>query len=235
VNCLDVRRLLAAEPASRDQALVQHLAACPSCAGEAARSARLERVLREAAAVPVPEGLDSRILLRQEFSDRPDRRRWLRPLALAASVACVAVAIAFARAPREAPIDAEVVALIAEAGYALDARGPVSEDEIAAALMPVGLGLDGPIGEVTFASRCLVRGRLAGHLVLRGESAPVTVFLIPHSLVEVRADVSSPTLAGFVMPDGLGTIAIVGAPGEQLAGIEEKVRAAVRWPHAGTA
>ncbi len=229
MNCLEARRRLATEPGVRDEALGDHLAACEACTAEAARSARLERVLREAVAVPVPEGLASRVLLRQEFAERP-AKRWPRPLALAATIACVALAVALLRASREAPIDAEVMALVAEAGYALAARGPVSEEEVAAALLPVGLGLEGEIGDVTFASRCLVRGRLAGHLVLRGDTAPVTVFLIPHAMVEERADVRSATLAGFVLREGQGTIAIVGAPGEQLAGIEARVRAAVRWP-----
>ena len=115
MNCLEARRRIATEPGVRDEALAAHLAACAPCAAEAARGARLDRVLRDAAAVPVPEGLASRVLLRQEFAERP-ARGWVKPFALAATVACIAVAIALWRAPREASIDAEVIALVSQAG-----------------------------------------------------------------------------------------------------------------------
>ena len=48
---------------------------------------RVTKPMRDAASIPVPENLASRILLRQSFVPRPRDRRWWRwPVTVAASV-----------------------------------------------------------------------------------------------------------------------------------------------------
>ena len=94
---------------------------------------------------------------------------------------------------------------------------------------PAGLDLAGEIGDVTFAGRCIVRGEISGHIVVQGETAPVTVFLIKEQLVTSRATIRSDHYTGVVVPEGTGTIALVSAPGESLEHLEAVVREAVRW------
>ena len=134
--------------------------------------------------------------------------------------------------PRESALASEVVALIRAAPYALAAEGSVSRREVAAALKPVGLALTGDIGSVTFASRCYIDGKMAGHLVMRGESARITVFLIPHIGVDSPIPIRAGHLSGMLLPSGAGTIAIVSAPGEPLEAVEQRVRSSIRWPAA---
>jgi hypothetical protein len=47
------------------------------------------------------------------------------------------------------------------------------------ALEPVGLQLERILYTLSFTCRCLVRGNLAGHVVLRHQGTPITVFLVP--------------------------------------------------------
>ena len=123
----------------------------------------------------------------------------------------------------------EFVALVNGAPDAIAATDPVSSREISTALEPAGLDLQGSIGDVTFAGRCLVRGKLSGHIVVQGDTAPVTVFLISEQLVTSRATINSDYYSGVVLPLGTGTIAIVSAPGESLEKLEAQVRSAIRW------
>ena len=53
---------------------------------------------------------------------------------------------------------------------------------------------------VTFAGPCIVRGKLSGHIVVQGETAPVTVFLIKEQLVSNRATIRSDHYTGVVVP-----------------------------------
>ena len=96
MNCLDARRRLLTEPGSQDPALGRHLAACDACAAQATRSARLEHIVRDAARIPVPEGLASRVLLRQEFDHQAIEQRPARARARPASAAAAALLLAAA-------------------------------------------------------------------------------------------------------------------------------------------
>jgi hypothetical protein len=123
----------------------------------------------------------------------------------------------------------EFVALVTGAPYALTASELMSGPEISERLGPAGLDLAGDIGDVTFAGPCIVRGKISGHIVVQGETAPVTVFLIKDQLVASRATIRSDHYSGVVIPQGTGTIAIVSAPGESIDQVEAQVRSAVRW------
>ena len=122
------------------------------------------------------------------------------------------------------------IPLVVEPGtYALTASERMSGPEISESLGPAGLDLAGDIGDVTFAGPCIVRGKISGHIVVQGETAPVTVFLIKEQLVANRATIHSDHYSGVVIPQGTGTIAIVSAPGESIEQVEAQVRSAVRW------
>lgn len=231
MNCLEFRRRLATDPGSRDPELVAHARGCSECAPALARAARLEQGLHQAVRVPVPENLASRILLRHSFDDRHRARRRRLSLALAASVVVLVAGALAARfgADDVSALETEVLSLMRNATYALEATGPVSADAVAEALRPIGLGMEGSIGNVTFAGRCVVKGTLSGHIVLRGSRAPITVFLIPQTLVARRESIHPGAWNGVVVPHSSGTIAVVAEPGETLDAVAERVGAMVRW------
>ena len=241
MDCLEVRRALATDPNSQDPDVLEHVSQCDDCARAFATSLRFERALRDAMKVSVPENLASRILLKQSFEERERTSRWLRwPGAAAAAVLLTAGLLTLlllrpqeldprVEAPQVDGLDQEVVALVEAAEYALQAKGPVAHDTVNEALSPIGLGLTRELRGVTFASRCLLRGKMAGHLVLKGERAPITVFLIPHERIEAEAPIAEADWAGRLLPADEGTIAVVAAPGESLDNVVRMVRNAVNW------
>ncbi len=233
MNCMEFRRILLTDPGVGDPAFASHRRHCPDCAEAVAHSAHFERRLREAVHVDVPENLASRILLKQSFqaSAEPPWWRTRRTFALAASMLLMVglVTLALSAHLQQRRLSEEFVALVNGAPYALTASKVISSGDISAALGPAGLDLDGSIGDVTFAGRCLVRGKVSGHIVVQGDTAPVTVFLIKEQLVSNRATIRTDYYSGVVLPQGSGTIVLVSSPGESLENLETRVRSAIRW------
>jgi len=233
MNCMEFRRILLTDPGVGDPEFARHRRDCRDCTDTVERSAHFERRLREAVDIDVPENLASRILLKQSFEAQAERPWWRtrRAYALAASMLLMVglVTLALTSHLQQRRLSEEFVALVNGAPDALAAGVPVSSSDISAALEPVGLDLDGEIGDVTYAGRCLVRGKLSGHIVVQGDTAPITVFLINEQLVSDRATIRSNHYTGVVLPQGSGTIAIVSLPGEALEKVEARVRSAIRW------
>jgi hypothetical protein len=233
MNCMEFRRILLTDPGVVDSAFAEHRRDCLACADAIERSAYFERRLRAAVNIDVPENLASSVLLRQSFHSQAEPPWWRRGrvYALAASILLVAGLTFMGLTSRfeQRRLSEEFVALVNGAPYAMATSKPISSREISAALEPTGLDLAGSIGDVTFAGLCLVRGKLSGHIVVRGDSAPVTIFLIAEQLVADRASIRSNNYSGVVLAQGTGTIAIVSAPGESLDKVEARVRSAIRW------
>ena len=234
-DCLGFRRRLQVEPGCREAEFLDHAKHCPACALALESSLKAESQLRAALRMPTPDDLVARILLRQSFGEvgpRPRNKSWQGWYGLAAGLALAGFVALFALwgAPRESGLAGEVVALIQAAPYALAAEGSISRKQVAAALKPVGLSLSGDLGPVSFVGRCYIRGQMAGHLVVQGESARITVFLIPHVSVRAPIPIRSGHFSGMLIPSGPGAVAIVSAPGEPLEAVQERVRSAVLWP-----
>jgi len=234
VNCLDFRRLMETSPGDAGAQARAHASVCPACADLERRVALLDRSLRNAVRVPVPENLEARILMRQSFHARRRPRRWRRawPALAAGVLLLIGLALHAGRiVHRETGLHGELVALVEAADYALQARGPVRKELLDAALRPVGLTLREPVGEVSFAGRCLVRGKLSGHLVLRDASTPVSVFLMPEERVSRESSFERKGWRGVLVPTAAGTVGIVvpgGAPPDET--LVDRVVRAVHWP-----
>jgi len=234
MNCLDYRRLMETAPGEAGEKAVAHARACTSCAEFARRAAHVDRLVREAVRLPLPENLEERILMRQSF--RRPRRKLAGWAALAAGVVLILAGFLFHAgyvAHEETDLHAELVALVEAADYALKARGPVPEESVDEALRPVGLDLLSAVGDVSFAGRCLVRGNLSGHLVLRESALPVTVFLMPDERVARASRFRRNGWQGVVVPAERGSVGIVVPEngGVDPALVERLVRS-VRWPAA---
>lgn len=233
MNCLEFRRTHASGPGSPTQEHLGHAAECESCHAYLLRANGFEMRLEDAMHVDLPQNLSSRILLKQSFEKPASSLVWRRRLyALAASVLLALGLIGAMSYIRNLPppLEREVVHLINQATHTLQDRGPVNTAELVAQLRPVGFEVDGQIPDLTFAGRCYVRGKLSGHLVMKGNLAPVTVLLMSNETVTRRVSFASGAWQGVIVPSGRGAMAVVGVPGEALEGFEDRIRAAVRWP-----
>jgi Protein of unknown function (DUF3379) len=233
VTCIEFRRLLLTDPGLEDLEFAEHWRGCPDCGEAVESSARCEWRLRQAVTVDVPENLASRILLKQSFDYQAERPLWRtrRAYALAAGVLLMVGLISLGLSPylEQQRLNEELVALVDGAPYTLADGKPVSGGEISAALAPAGLNLAADIGNVTYAGRCVVRGKVLGHIVVQGETAPVTVFLIGEQLVADRATIRGNRYSGIVVRQGAGTIAIISTTEQSLEKIEARIRSAIRW------
>ena len=228
---MEFRRRLLEAPQDSAADFLLHKRTCESCASAYRAAQYFEQRLKQSLMPMTPDDLASRILLKQAFrrDESARRKRWAF-LGIAASVLiAVAGILAWPQSPPQRALSQEVVTLINEATHALVPQDPVQLEAIRAALRPAGVSIEKSIGVVTFASPCVVRGKLAGHLVLRGRLAPISVLLSPGAQLRSPQTVDAPDLHGLVVPSSAGTIAIVGAPGEELDELVEQLLSAVLW------
>lgn len=229
MNCIGFRRALSVRPRSEDPEVLAHRRACADCEAFAWRQAAFERGLEDAVRIPVPEGLASRILVAHGVgleASRRARRRRLR-LSLAASAAMGSAASWLVL--RQAPLDRAVIAHIERERSHLAERRDLSPEQVNQVLAPLGISVAVGVGRVHYAGTCRIRKDVGAHLVLQGENGPVTVLLMPGEPAGRRLTVHDAEFRGIIVPAGQGSIAIVGQPGEALAGIERRLRLAVRF------
>ncbi len=234
MNCLEFRRLIDIDPVSQDEDVILHKAQCESCAGFASRAARFSTALNAAARIKAPENLASRVLLRQSFLPSKSKFSRRNVFALAASV-FVVLSLALSAAVVvniQDPLAREIFTLVRYADYAMEPKIPLGEKPVAKAIARAGLKLEGRLDKVTFAGNCLLQQKIAGHLVIQGEKAPITVFLTREMQIDSKTAIRSDNLRGIVVPMEKGAIIVVGAAGESLTELVERVAAAVRWRHA---
>ena len=227
MNCLEFRRQLAAEPECRDMAFLDHGESCTACHDAALRSADFESQLDAALAVSPPGGLAARILFKQRFAKR--RRVSARYYTLAASLVLgvgIAAGIVLQQ-PRHA---------LAEAALSHVDNMPHGEHapalqpkQLPLALKAVGLELDGEIGDGIAVSLCPIKDRLALHLILRGETAPVNLMFIAGKNIKHRVGFENEKFAGFLAPARGGNVAVVTRPGEQFEPVVSRVRSKLRF------
>lgn len=228
MTCLEARRELLADPARPPAPLRVHIAECATCAAAARRAERDDERLRDALAVPVPEGLADRLLLAQTTRGRAGFRRAF--FAMAATVVLslsAALAWQFGVAPvNEArALERYVVEHIHHEPEALTSTERVPRRAIEAALADYGLELAGDMKDVTFAARCPTPSGVGLHFVVRTGQGPVTLIYMPGQSVGRRVTVNADGFAGHVAQFREGALAVVGAPGQALEEVASRVRA----------
>ncbi len=96
-------------------------------------------------------------------------------------------------------------------------------------LDPDGLKLRPGIGIVSYAMRCVFKGHVVPHLVVRMPEGPVTVMLLTDRKVSEPVHFAEEGYAGVILPAPRGSIAIVGSDQQDLDGIARQVFEAVDW------
>ena len=234
VTCLDVRRLVGANPRRLDAGVAEHCKSCAACASFVRETQALEARLERALMVEVPEGLEARIVLDASLKHAP--RIWRPWLAAAASgLLTLALAtsaymhlhpagedlasavVAHIQNPEELPAIAPDRALIRDASYLQDVmdRG--------------GVHMQGAMDRVAYAHVCLFRGERVVHLVVQGKDGPVTILLLPHIRVGKNMPVDEDGFHGVIVPAGQGSIAIVTNNATPVEPMGQELAANVQW------
>ncbi len=140
----------------------------------------LDRHLESAVRVDVPEGLAGRILFRHSF-ERQRRARRRRHLSAALTVglaSALGLSMFWPSPGSHRGLAHEVVAHIEEDTQALLSRAQVRDFALSATLANFGMYLEEDISPLTYAGICEVGTTFGAHLVVAGESGPVTAIAV---------------------------------------------------------
>lgn len=233
-HCLEVRRVLGAEPQRRDDSILAHCKACAACAAFMQDMLALDARLDRALAIPVPEGLEARIVLDASLKHnrRPRPVTWL---AMAASL-LLAVGIGAGvwwKARAELPLAAAVIQHVKnpmEADAIVPGQPLVRKVSLVEGVLDkVGVQVRGGLDDVTYARVCPFRGQLVAHLVVRGKDGPVTVLLLPHIHVDKPQHFDEEGFRGVIEPAGSGSIAILANNPSPMQPMAEELVGKVQW------
>lgn len=234
MNCLEFRRQLATDPGSREARFLAHEGECARCANAAAEARAFENRLSAALAVPVPEGLADRILLRQttdlRHADAPARGAplpgWLKIAAavvLAVGGAGGAAWFHFAGADL-----AELsVAHLPHEPMALSSRASIRPEEVSAMFASVDAPLVGSPGEINYLHRCRVGKDMTVHMVVQAADGPVTLLYFVDRKAGERRSFERNGVVGRQVPMGAGTLMLMASQDHSFDGLEQTWRGAI--------
>jgi hypothetical protein len=234
LSCLEFRREKLATPRELSPAARQHEHDCALCHAWAQRINTVEaRISEEMLAIPVPEGLNERILLRSFTGKRQPLYR--RPWAIAASVLFAGVIglgmWQFTRyeAGQDLAFAAALHAIEEPAELALHRSEPPAK--FGMILASFGGKLQAPLGEVSYIHFCPIEGFGQGwHIIYNTPQGKVTLLLVPAKPGAAR--VQTVQVAGKsvkVERSGQGYYAIIADDMPALDAADSQIKRAVRW------
>lgn len=214
VTCLDVRRQVGADPRRLEAGVAEHCKSCSACAAFVRETQMLEGRLERAFAVPVPEGLEARIVLDASLKHAP--RLW-RPWVAAAASALLTLMLATSAYVHQHPAGDELAGAVVDHIRNPEEVGAIGPDKalihdasyVESVFQGAGVRMQGSMDDLTYAHVCLFRGQRVVHLVARGEHGPVTILLLPRIHVDKNMPVDEEGFHGVIVPAGDGSIAIV--------------------------
>ncbi len=197
----------------------------------------LDGLIEQALSIDVPDltmpelpKLDTGNVAQMPVRNKP---RFTTPawIGIAASVALVAVIGVRTMTPTTYPSLAdEVLAHLDHEPQALVPTGVAVEERLLERVVDKGgVELDRDVGLVTYARSCIINGKTVPHLVIKGESGPVTLLLMPDEPVNDAVTLNGESINGVILPVGDGSIAIIGEREEDLSKIEKQVVDSVTW------
>lgn len=180
-NCLDFRRDKLARPRELPAEAADHLAGCAACQAWARRADAIEARIADTLAVPVPEGLAERVLLRTRTHRRPPWQ-WM---ALAASLM---VALALSVIQYHDRFAEEASISLAEAALQHAREEPIERElhrvsdlgQFPTVLANFGGQIESPLAPVRYLHLCPIKGHGMGwHVVYATPHGDVTLLLVP--------------------------------------------------------
>ncbi|MDX1480356.1 MAG: DUF3379 family protein [Woeseiaceae bacterium] len=163
-----------------------------------------------------------------------NKRRLTVPEWIGIAASFLLVAVIGARvldSGREYPTLAEeVIAHLDHEPRALQVSSePVAERRLRRVVHRSGAEIDRDLGLITYARSCIINGKEIPHLVMQGESGPITLLLMPGESVDEAVPLEGESINGVILPVGDGSIAIIGERNENIAEIEEQVVDSISW------
>jgi hypothetical protein len=227
MNCLEFRRLKLADPRRLSEAARTHLQSCASCAAFAQDVDEGDTELVRALAVPVPDGLADRVLLRATGVDRPAWRAWALAASVFLSVGLAATFYVYAPSDAYARLAIEHVVHEPESLTSLYQENAAT---VAVALRSVGASIKSPIGKVRFIRLCpWGDGGTAWHIVFDSPQGLATLIVVADVRVRSKSEASSNGWNASVQPIRRGFYAVVTASPAATGLVSDLLRERVDW------
>jgi len=228
MNCLEFRREKLVDPRRLPESARLHALGCPDCDAFARSVDESEALIGRTLAVPVPEGLADRVLLRRQgavLQVLPGAR------ALAASVVAAVVTAAIVLNP--APADQYAQLAIEHVQHEPESFTSVLHAEpesVEMALRSVGASIKASFGQVRYVRLCPLEGGGTGwHIVFDTPQGLATLILVPNKLARAKTESSVDGWHALVQPIPMGYYAVVTSSAAATASIHELLGKRVKW------
>jgi len=243
MNCEEYRQAITADPSESFADGAAHAAGCAGCSRYRDGMRALDRRIAAALAIDVPPpGIPDLPPVAEEsgnvvkFPGGRSGKGWA-PLWLGVAAGLgVAAFVGFGLLSTEPSGATLAEQVIAHMDYEQASREVTSvsvpERELHEVIDSRVSAMDTGIGLVTYAQSCVINGNTVPHLVIQGESGPVTLILLPDERIDEPIPMSGEHVHGVIVPVGRGSVAIIGERAGQLDEIDEigqRIVESVEW------
>lgn len=219
MNCLIFRRDVLVDPRAASGDVREHARECAACADFRSRTAALDAKIAEVLAVPVPAGLEERVLAASRGARSRPRRQFLALAASLAGIAVVGGGTFFAL--RDDPMALAGIDFVVEeeANAILNAK-PANPGDLVQVARSLSLELPRQLGEVRYIGICPFQGTIAHHVIVTTPQGKATLLLLPERPVASRGSASARGLRSIVKPAGAGSVAVISESSRSIERIE---------------
>ena len=212
MNCLEYRRLALQDINALPEQAQVHRDECVSCQPFTHELMGFNTSLQQSMNVDVPEGLADRILLQQSFGLARSKRKHtrIRLMALAASIVLGLTLSLRLMLPDSTALEQAMLAHVHEEISHLYEDRQVSTKQVGELLASLDTRAITGISNVRYAGTCPIGKTAGAHLVLEGQSGPVTVLYLPEESVRRTKVFSDSRFQGVLTPGQRGSIAVIG-------------------------
>lgn len=233
MNCEQYRESIAADPSFDGGA--GHLSECAACQAYRKEMQALDLTIGRALALDAPAlnmpelpdvDTDNVVTMSPRRFSPP---AWIAVAATVVVAALIGLRIVGTGIERDSLAD-EILAHLDHEPFALRVTDVAVTDDRLYAVVPANVAtVDHSAGLITYAQSCSINGNNVPHLVVQGQSGPVTILLMPEEMVDGPQDISGDNINGIILPVGDGSIAIIGNSDERLDAISNRVLESVTW------
>lgn len=233
IDELKFQQRLLEDPNHLDEEMLAFLEENPTKKSVVKKAKAFDEDLRHVLNVPVPEGLQERILIKNSFENQTaaNDSSWFKPLSMfAASFLVVSVGLWTWLNPigtdsvnstevavmEQAVID-HLIEHAAESPEDMAQYESLSDKEVQELFTYVGATLNKPIDFMSYAGGCEIDGKRGLHVVLQEEEGPVTIIVLPGEKLSGMYAFAKEGFKGNMMPVKGGVVAIIGSNEKQLA------------------